>query len=466
MLKQVLSKRGLTVAGFAIGFGLFSANLALGAYFMDRVYPGVKVTNLGLGGLTRDEARAVLTNSAVASGISLTLDDQHYNLTLEDFGAEYQIHDTLNAAFAVGRDNVPELWGFFKALNSQPLNFAYLIDNAKLRNYVKKVSSTQALAPVDAAIVVVNGEPTIQPDRSGLGINSTELTSALTASLNGSRAVTVKRSFIKADIQADEITSSVNAAKAIIATPVTLKYQDKVFIPSRTEIGSWLRFEKSDHNLKASLDSTKIKAYLATVAKTINVPPVNKKINVVNGEIKSEEGGVDGSAIDSETLAKSIYDQLAVHRPTTLDITTHPVAYKVEYNRTVNLDSAARYIEINLSLQRLWAYQDHNVVYQSPVTSGATGAGFPTVQGLFSVYGKERNRNLNGYAIGYNYNVFVQYWMPFSGNYGMHDASWRSSFGGQDYYYGGSHGCVNMPLETAAWLFNWADIGTPVWVHA
>jgi lipoprotein-anchoring transpeptidase ErfK/SrfK len=62
--------------------------------------------------------------------------------------------------------------------------------------------------------------------------------------------------------------------------------------------------------------------------------------------------------------------------------------------------------------------------------------------------------------------VFVQYWMPFYQGFGLHDASWRNgNFGGQDYYYGGSHGCVNLPLATAEFLYNWADIGTPVWVH-
>ncbi len=56
--------------------------------------------------------------------------------------------------------------------------------------------------------------------------------------------------------------------------------------------------------------------------------------------------------------------------------------------------------------------------------------------------------------------------MPFYGNYGLHDASWRNGvFGGQDYLYNGSHGCVNLPEATAAFIYNWADVGTPVWIH-
>jgi lipoprotein-anchoring transpeptidase ErfK/SrfK len=127
-----------------------------------------------------------------------------------------------------------------------------------------------------------------------------------------------------------------------------------------------------------------------------------------------------------------------------------------------------RYIEINLSSQQLWVYQDSQVIYTSPVTSGATGLGFPTVTGLFSIYAKGTNTWLDGRAYGenYNYRVLVDYWMPFYGGFGMHDAwRWRSTFGGSDYYYNGSHGCVNLPLATAAFIYNWAEVGTPVWVH-
>jgi lipoprotein-anchoring transpeptidase ErfK/SrfK len=125
-----------------------------------------------------------------------------------------------------------------------------------------------------------------------------------------------------------------------------------------------------------------------------------------------------------------------------------------------------------LSKQHLWVWQDHQVIYDSPVTSGATGAGFPTVTGLFAIYYKTTNTHLVGYAYGpaYNYDVAVQYWMPFYQGFGLHDASWRNGNFGETsgpygYYYDGSHGCVNLPLATAAFLYNWSTIGTPVWVH-
>jgi lipoprotein-anchoring transpeptidase ErfK/SrfK len=60
--------------------------------------------------------------------------------------------------------------------------------------------------------------------------------------------------------------------------------------------------------------------------------------------------------------------------------------------------------------------------------------------------------------------------MPFYQGYGLHDASWRNGNFGETsgplgYYYDGSHGCVNLPDATAAFVYNWSVVGTPVWVH-
>lgn len=187
-------------------------------------------------------------------------------------------------------------------------------------------------------------------------------------------------------------------------------------------------------------------------------------MTVENGQVTQEGQGQDGKAVDQDAAVAEIAKALEAKRPLKLALVMKQVPFKTEYNRITRLDYG-RYVEINLTQQRLWAYQDNQLVFSTPVTTGATG--FETITGLFSVQAKQRNRFLNGRTIGprYNYNVFVKYWMPFSGNYGMHDASWRSSFGGPDYSWNGSKGCVNMSEAAAVWIYNWASVGTPVWVH-
>lgn len=66
---------------------------------------------------------------------------------------------------------------------------------------------------------------------------------------------------------------------------------------------------------------------------------------------------------------------------------------------------------------------------------------------------------------GEDYETPVSYWMPFNGNVGLHDASWRKQFGGDIYKKSGSHGCVNMPPEKAKELFSLIEKGDPVIVY-
>ena len=80
---------------------------------------------------------------------------------------------------------------------------------------------------------------------------------------------------------------------------------------------------------------------------------------------------------------------------------------------------------------------------------------------------KAQNVSLKGKNVdGSEYESFVNYWIAFIGSsYGMHDASWRSSFGGDIWVSNGSHGCVNMPPKKIPDLYNMVNYGTPVIVH-
>ena len=251
-----------------------------------------------------------------------------------------------------------------------------------------------------------------------------------------------------------------------------LKYEGKEFVPDRKAKGYWLTFtheQKQDGSLALNVGVSReqILGYLQSVANQVDVAPINKKITEVNGSENVEREGQDGKAIKQEQAADQIVAALGSNQGATVALTSRPLAYSTEKKRIGNCSSqdGGKAIEVNLSSQSLLACQDGQVVFSTPITSGATGAGFPTITGQFAIYAKERSRYLNGAQYGYNYNVYVDYWMPFTGGYGLHDADWRSAFGGADYYYGGSHGCVNMPKGAAAYLFGWAPVGTPVWVH-
>lgn len=120
-------------------------------------------------------------------------------------------------------------------------------------------------------------------------------------------------------------------------------------------------------------------------------------------------------------------------------------------------------VYINIAQQQFTALEDGQVVRQGSITSGKNK--FSTIQGEFQIWDKKYKKVLRAPSPEYgNYELPVDFWMPFHKGYGLHDAWWRSKFGGQDYIYSGSHGCVNMQYPDSQWLFEWSNIGTTVFV--
>ena len=124
-------------------------------------------------------------------------------------------------------------------------------------------------------------------------------------------------------------------------------------------------------------------------------------------------------------------------------------------------DYGTTYVEINLTAQHLFFYQDGKLMMESDFVSGNSAKGYDTPAGVYSITYKQRDATLTGE----NYQTPVSYWMPFNGGVGIHDAKWRASFGGTLYQGNGSHGCVNTPWDQAGIIFDNIEIGTPIVVY-
>jgi LysM repeat protein len=116
---------------------------------------------------------------------------------------------------------------------------------------------------------------------------------------------------------------------------------------------------------------------------------------------------------------------------------------------------SGRWIDVNLRAQRLTAYEGNQAVFSTLISAGLPGT--PTVVGRFAIYTKLVSTRMKG--PGYDL-PNVPYTMYFYRGYGIHGTYWHNNFGRPM-----SHGCVNMRTSDAAWLFNWASIGTPVVTH-
>lgn len=117
--------------------------------------------------------------------------------------------------------------------------------------------------------------------------------------------------------------------------------------------------------------------------------------------------------------------------------------------------SKQRWIEINLSSQRLTAWEGRTPVYTILISTGK--ADTPTKTGVFAIQSRYRYARMRGA----DYDVAdVPYTMYYYGSYAIHGAYWHRRFGTPV-----SHGCTNVAVNHARWLFNWSSIGTPVIVR-
>ena len=133
------------------------------------------------------------------------------------------------------------------------------------------------------------------------------------------------------------------------------------------------------------------------------------------------------------------------------------VANKEIYDKEVG----DTYVEVSLDDQHMWYIVDGDVYLESDCVTGNYGSA-DTPKGYFSVNAKVSPCTLKGD----DYTSYVTYWMPFiGGGWGLHDADWRSSFGGSIYKGHGSHGCVNLPPKIAKEMYSVIEVGTPVIVY-
>jgi lipoprotein-anchoring transpeptidase ErfK/SrfK len=121
----------------------------------------------------------------------------------------------------------------------------------------------------------------------------------------------------------------------------------------------------------------------------------------------------------------------------------------------VAVGDGVHWLDVDLSQQRMSAYAGDTLVNSFIVSTGTWQT--PTVTGSFKVWVKLRSSDMSG--PGY-YLPDVPYVMYFYKDYGIHGTYWHNNFGTPM-----SHGCVNLSIPDAEWVYNFSSVGTVVNVH-
>jgi lipoprotein-anchoring transpeptidase ErfK/SrfK len=170
--------------------------------------------------------------------------------------------------------------------------------------------------------------------------------------------------------------------------------------------------------------------------------------------------------IDTDTLAARIATALTDlgQNDIILAIPMVTAQYETQKNQVIVADWD-KYIDVNISTQKMTAYLKGGIkVGEWSITSGRKGLDTPI--GTFLIRSKTVGpvcmpnppSSVPLCGIHYVSNFTAQ-------GHAIHEAWWRSSFGGQDYIWNGSHGCINAPIDVAKFIYDWAPVGTPITTH-
>ena len=168
---------------------------------------------------------------------------------------------------------------------------------------------------------------------------------------------------------------------------------------------------------------------------------------------------------------KKLKSLILAQKSVSLDLTDNSKASNKWWLRIVSDYSQDKgygddYIEVSIDNQHMWVYKDGKTVLESDVITGNPNQDSATPTGAYRVLAKEYKTVLKGQdSYGNDYSTNVDYWIPFVEGIGFHDAVWQSAFGGYTYLSQGSNGCVNLPLDVAASLYDLAFEQMPVFIY-
>lgn len=235
------------------------------------------------------------------------------------------------------------------------------------------------------------------------------------------------------------------------------KEMDITICGSTVDIKSSTARKFIDPEAEDFIDEEEINKYAKSLAKTYNTYGIDRDFLTSTGEMVVVSGGDYGWRLDTQAITESIKEALLDESET--------VSIEGSYkNRGLRLPAdelTGTYVEVSLRDQKVWMYVDGVKIVEDDCTTGMMeDPECHTNCGVFSLTYKTTDRVLKGPT----WEDFVYYWMPFDRSIGLHDATWRTEeeFGGSNRYGNGSHGCVNLRLETAGIIYENIQADTPI----
>lgn len=429
---------------------------------------GTKVNGVGISGLTLDEAKSRIEDFY----------NGEYTLTIKerggteeaikggDIGYKISVPDGLSAILdaqnASGRVSGPSVD------NTHAITMVGNFNEDALRAKIRALSlvSGAGITPTTDAHIspYAQGQPfTVIPQVQGSNVDEAKTEAVIRAAAEAGQTwvdVDGAGCYYQVNVKADspDLKNLCDAMNRCRTATVNYVFGDVKEPLAGETICSWIT---GSQGTAAEVDQDKVTAFVTDLARKYDTAGTARVLHTAAGR-DVELTGAYGWKIDvpGESAALTQLIQAGLQEG---EQDREPVYASSAAGR--NPDWGTTYVEVDLGGQHAYMIQNGTVVWDAPCVTGNTAKGYTTPPGVYTLTYKEKDRVLKGAkkADGsYEYESHVQFWMPFNGGIGLHDANWRSKFGGSIYQKNGSHGCINLPPNKVKSLYDMVYKGMPV----
>ena len=478
-----LSLLGAIVVGMGIAY--IVGMVKYKGVFLDNTF----INNIEVSGKTKEQAyNMVKEKSDLKDSIKIVrLDGSEIELPLKEIGYEdktqYEIEKFYNSQNHYN-------WIGAKFSNTQfEVSEKFTYDKVMLETLLKKkVTSSATGRPPENASIQKSTDGSgyvIVKERPGDKINTDKIKNLydyVEQSLDANRYVVDISGvdcYETAKITSDSLKEQCDKLNKMHNLTITFDFIHSEEVLKGTQIMPWVSFDSKSKD-GIVVDMKQVETYVEMLAKKYDTYGTDRQfkttkkgtITIKSANKMANDTGCYGWWIDQQKTMELIRDTIIGGR----DAKIKPVYYQNPDSKytytcdesvwTKDKDYGNTYVEIDIGTQHLWYYKNGKLMVESDVVTGYAYADDRyTREGVFKVWFKESPSVLRGAT----WSTKVSYWIYFSlYGAGMHDASWQYGvFGGNKYKTsgGGSHGCINMPLDKVKQIYGIIELNTPVFIY-
>lgn len=465
--------KALKVTGMIAAMVLVVAGCAYAGvsyYYTSHFFEGTTINGIDSSNRTAYEVEQEIAKKMEGYSIQVKARDQEPQ-TIEGTDISYR-YISSGEVLKLLKAQKPYEWvrGFFEK-TTYTASEQTAFDKSKLESEVKALNCAQKenqVAPENAYVSFNDSEFTIVPETVGSELKVKEAYQMISDAISSDDGEVDLGSnpdaYVKADVTSDsaDLQATVDAYNNFARASITYTFGDETVTLDGSTIKNWLQFDEKGQLIQDDASFKQhIVDYVAQLAADHDTVGTERQFQTTSGRTVSVSGSAYGWKIDQDGEVAQLTQEIQSGAQTTRE----PV-YSMRANSYGVNDLGNTYIEVDLTEQYMWYYQDGNVIFESDIVSGlASDPKRKTPPGIFTLYYKKSPDVLRGTKKPdgtYSYEQPVTYWMPFNGGIGFHDADWQPYFGGDRYLTGGSHGCINMPPDKAGELYNIIQYNVPI----